>query len=147
MFKRDATGGAAPFAEKETIIAQGVKVEGDFMSQGQVIIDGEVAGSVHTGQSLRIGPTAIIRADVSAKEASVAGVIEGNISVETTLELLESSRVNGDIEAQILTVAPGAKINGRVTMLAEGEREETEEIIEPKKRGRNKQEEFAEGEE
>lgn len=100
----------------QTIIAQGVRVEGDFTSQGDVLIEGEVEGSVSTASALRIGETSRIRADVSAQSAVVAGIVEGNIRVAETLELLESSRVEGDIEAKVLSVASGAKVNGRISM-------------------------------
>lgn len=101
---------------QETIIAQGVRVEGDFQSEGEVMIEGEVRGSVMTKATLRIGETARISADISAKNALVAGVVEGQVSVEDRLELGEHSVVKGDIKARVLSVAPGAQINGRVSM-------------------------------
>lgn len=113
MFKRDA---GAPNAAAETVIAVGVRVEGDFTSKGDVVIDGEVTGTVHTDSSLRIGDAARISADVSAASAVVAGEIQGNIRITGRLDLLESSRVHGDIEAQVISVAPGSVVNGRITM-------------------------------
>jgi len=101
---------------QQTIIAQGVKVEGDFNSQGSVLIEGEVAGSVRTAEHLQVGETAKIHASVAAADAIVAGEIKGNIKVEGRLELTESSKVRGDIRAQVLTVAAGAEINGKVNM-------------------------------
>jgi len=101
---------------QETIIAQGVKVEGDFTSSGDVIIDGEVIGTVQTAASLRVGQTARIRADVTAGSSVVAGEIQGNVRVADRLELMEGSSIQGDVECQTLSVAPGAKINGRLVM-------------------------------
>lgn len=112
---------------QETIIAQGVKVEGDFESQGDVIIDGEVSGSIKTATALKVGEGARIHASVAADSAIVAGVIEGNVSVAERLELLETSRVVGDIEAKILSVAPGAIIRGHVVMGNSKDDEEREE--------------------
>ena len=115
MFKREAgavTGG-------ETVIAQGVKVEGEFTSNGNVIIEGEVTGAVSVAGDLTVGQGARIHADVTAQNAAVAGEIGVNLRVNERLEIAESARVLGDIEAQILSVSPGASINGRVTMGAE----------------------------
>lgn len=100
----------------ETVIATGVRLEGDFTSKGDVLIDGEVSGTVHTDASLRVGETARIQADVSALSAVVGGEIQGNVRVGERLDLLETSRVHGDIEAQVLSIAPGAVVNGKVTM-------------------------------
>jgi cytoskeletal protein CcmA (bactofilin family) len=102
--------------DRETIIAQGVKVEGDFSSDGSVSIDGEVTGSVQTAQALRVGDTARIKADVAADSAVIAGEVQGNIRVTNALEILDTARVHGDIDAAVLSVASGAKINGRISM-------------------------------
>lgn len=121
MFNRHESGDQeAPHNPNETIIAQGVKVEGDFVSEGDVVIEGEVTGNVKTRQHLRVGGAAHINADVSAQAAVIAGEVRGNLTIGESLELLETSVVHGDIEARILSVAPGAKINGRLTMDSDG---------------------------
>ncbi len=107
-------------ASGETIIAQGVRVEGDFRSQGDVVIDGEVAGSVETQSALSVGEAAKIHADVKAKSAIVAGEIIGNIFATDMIELLSTSRVKGDIVTARISVAAGAQVNGRVSMGEEG---------------------------
>ncbi len=122
MFKKPHMGNTS---HQETIIAQGVKVEGDFVSQGDVVIDGEVSGTIRTAAGLRIGESAVIQADVSAQAAVVAGQVRGNLKVEDRLELLETSRVDGDVSAKILSVASGAQVNGRVSMGSGGSHEET----------------------
>lgn len=100
----------------ETIIARGVKVEGDFTSDGNVVIEGEVNGSFKTTGHLEVGVSAKIKADVSAGEAVVAGEISGNVLINGKLDLLESSVITGDIEAETLSVVSGAKINGHISM-------------------------------
>jgi len=103
-------------SSSETIIAQGVRVEGDFQSQGDVIIDGEVVGSVVTQSSLRVGESAKIHADVRAASAVIAGEVVGNVLAEEMLELLSTSHVQGDIVTGRISVAAGARINGRISM-------------------------------
>lgn len=100
----------------ETIIAQGVRVDGDFHSQGDVVIDGEVTGSIETAQALTVGERARIHADVTANSANVAGEVKGNIHAKERLELLATSVVEGDVETANLSVASGAVVNGRITM-------------------------------
>jgi len=130
MFKDKKTGPMPSTNGGETIIAQGVKVEGDFHSNGDVIIDGEVAGSVETAKSLRIGETARIQADVHAQNAVIAGEVHGNLVVDQMLELLSTSQVKGDIATGRISVAAGAQINGRLSMgsVAQVEEMEPEDI-------------------
>lgn len=102
--------------EPETIIAASVKVEGDFVSQGNVHIEGTVEGSLRTERDLRVGERAKITADVSAANATVAGEIRGNLMVGERLELEPSAKIFGDVRTKILAVAPGAMMNGRLIM-------------------------------
>lgn len=120
MFKKDGPSMAHATANNETIIAQGVKVEGDFHAEGDVVIDGEVIGSVKTLRSLQIGETARIHANVFAATATIAGEVIGDIEASERLELASTSHVKGDITTALISVASGAKINGKITMTGEG---------------------------
>lgn len=121
MFQKNAmtnreTGGAH---EPETVIAASVKLEGDFQSQGNVLIEGVVEGSLKTERDLRVGERARISADVHAANAVVAGEVRGNLIVAERLELEPTARVHGDIRTKVLVVASGATINGKLAMGAE----------------------------
>jgi cytoskeletal protein CcmA (bactofilin family) len=112
---------------EETIIAPGVRVEGDFVSQGDVYIEGEVRGNVHTAGDLRLGSHSNVHADVVAKNAVVSGVVHGNIQIEGRLDLLETAQVSGDIFCQVFSVAAGATVNGRVGMEGGAQQEQPQE--------------------
>lgn len=102
--------------EPETIIAVGVKVEGDFVSQGDVLIEGMVEGSLKTERDLRVGSKASISANVSAANATIAGEVKGNIKITERLELEPSARLYGDVNTKIFVVASGAHVNGTIVM-------------------------------
>lgn len=99
-----------------TVIARGVRVEGDFTSQGDVVIEGEVIGRVETGGLLSVGSEAKLKAEVAAGDAVVAGVIEGTLSVKNRLELKASAKVQGDTSCQTIVVEAGATLNGKIGM-------------------------------
>jgi cytoskeletal protein CcmA (bactofilin family) len=109
--------------EPETIISASVKVEGDFTSQGNVLIEGVVEGSLRTDRDLRVGERAKINADVSAANAVVAGEVRGNMSVAERLELEPTARIYGDVKTKVLVVSSGATVNGRIAMGAEAAEE------------------------
>ncbi|OGL74024.1 hypothetical protein A3F28_02850 [Candidatus Uhrbacteria bacterium RIFCSPHIGHO2_12_FULL_57_11] len=105
----------------DTVIANGVKVEGDFQSQGNLIIEGEVLGNVKTAADLYVGERARIHANVSATNARVSGEIRGNVKIKEKLELTPTSRIFGDAHTKILIVEAGAMINGKIIMGSEEE--------------------------
>ncbi len=114
MFKKDqlsegGDGGA-------TVIAEGVKVEGNFISRGNVLVEGVLKGTVRTDQDLRVGERAKIYANVVATNAVIAGEIQGNLKVLGQLEMLPTSKITGDVEAKVLLVAAGACLNGKCMM-------------------------------
>ncbi len=110
-----------------TVIAEGVKVEGNFVSRGDIVIEGMVKGSIKTDQDLRVGEKAKITANVVATNAFISGEMQGNLKVNGTLELSPTSRIFGDLEAKVLVVAAGAMINGKCLMGAETARVEAPE--------------------
>jgi cytoskeletal protein CcmA (bactofilin family) len=117
MFKKEDGGSA------ETIIANGVKVEGDFVSPGNVRIEGIVKGSVKTDGDLLITETAVIEADVRAANAVIAGEVRGNVTANEKLELTGTAKVYGDLSGKVLTVMAGAILEGRCAVMPEGARE------------------------
>jgi cytoskeletal protein CcmA (bactofilin family) len=110
MFKGDAATGT------ETLIGPSVHVKGDFKSQGNVQIEGQVTGTIQTGGNLKIGEQAKINANVAASNAWVAGSIKGNVMVGERLELSPSAKIEGDVSAKVLVMAEGAQLNGRCQM-------------------------------
>lgn len=101
---------------EDTIIGSSIKIEGDLVSNGSIVVEGKVKGSLKTDKTLRVGERAEVTADVSAKEALISGKVDGNIVVQDKLELTETAEVNGDIKAGTLTITAGAVFNGNCSM-------------------------------
>ena len=111
--------------EVETIVGPSVKVEGDFNSQGNVLIQGIVSGNVKTEKYLQVEEGAKIMASVSADSAKISGEVQGNLRVKNTLELASTARIIGDVESKTLIIAAGAILHGKCCMLGAGETPET----------------------
>ena len=107
--------------EGTTVIAEGVRVQGEFKGDGPMIIDGVVKGTISTGKV-------------------VAGKIKGNIVAQERLELMAGSRVDGDVVTSILVIAEGATLNGRCTMTPrEVEMATEDEVPVPKQKGNSRE--------
>ncbi|MFA6406577.1 MAG: polymer-forming cytoskeletal protein [Patescibacteria group bacterium] len=97
-----------------TIIAKGVKLEGEFKSQGDVLIEGEVVGNIQTDGLLTAGPESLIKAGISAADAVIAGKVEGNLQIKHRLEIRATARIKGDTVCQTIGVEAGAVLQGNV---------------------------------
>lgn len=112
----------------ETVIGESVHVEGNFVGDGDVRIEGKVTGSIKTSGNLRIGARASIKADVEAASIHLSGRIQGNVTAKEHLECTDSARIRGNIATKALTVATGAALNGKVTMKVEGTDDDQEQV-------------------
>ena len=102
--------------ETDTVIGPSVKVEGDFVTEGNVIVEGTICGTIKTSKNLKVGPKSKIFANVSAENALIAGEIQGNIKVNDKLELMSTGKIFGDIKVGTLIVSAGSVLNGKCQM-------------------------------
>ncbi len=100
----------------DTVVGPSVNVEGDFSSDGNIIVKGTVTGSIHTSRVLSVEPGAKIIANVRAGSALIAGEVRGNMKIKESLELSVTARVLGDIEVKTLSIEPGAIVFGKISM-------------------------------
>ena len=127
-------GGAAPM-NAETFIGPSVKLEGNFSGDGDVVVEGILVGTLNTRGDVRIGGNAVIEAAVSAKNATVAGKIKGNLNISNELKLTGTASITGDIRTGSLAVEQGAVLNGKILMGKEKNTRESkagEFVAEPK---------------
>ena len=90
-----------------------MKVEGEFSSQGDVVIEGDVHGQLTATGALTVGSESHIAAHIRAGEAVIAGQVEGNVTVDKRLVLKATARVTGDVTAQTISIEEGATVTGK----------------------------------
>lgn len=100
----------------DTIVGPSVKMQGDLISEGNIRIEGGVTGKITTSESVMIGATAEIIAEIKAGNASVAGNVKGNINTSGQLILHATAQVDGDISCATLRVEDGARFSGKCNM-------------------------------
>lgn len=100
----------------ETIIGPSVRVEGNFHGAGDVVVEGQLSGTLKTDKHLRVGEAAKLRADIEAADVYIAGEVRGNVKANARLELAATGRLYGNVETANLIVAGGAVLHGKVAM-------------------------------
>lgn len=100
----------------ETVVGPSVKIQGDLNSEGNIRIEGQVNGKVKTTESVYVGESAKITADILAGNCTISGEVQGNIKVSGSLIIESAGRLVGDISCSILRVEDGAQFSGKCAM-------------------------------
>ncbi len=123
--------GPAP-SEGRAYLDRGSKISGKISFEGPARIDGEVDGEITAKDTLNIGETAVVTAQIRAVSVSVAGKVSGDIVATQRIEIRPSAKVNGNITAPVLSVQEGAHFEGHCSMQPEGIREDRKVTVFPK---------------
>jgi len=115
MFGKDAevTTGQATL---NSMLGQGCKIKGDIELQGTIRIDGQFEGSISCPDTLIIGKSGIVKAEVKVKNAVIGGKLIGNIAAANKIELQSGSHVEGDIQTARLVIDEGVFFEGNCKM-------------------------------
>ncbi len=111
----------------ETVLGANSKLEGHFISEGNVRLDGEFSGTLDIQGNVLVGETAKINANIEARNISIAGSVRGNVT-GNKVQLLRTGRIWGDITASALTTEEGAFIDGKITMTGHAINRPAEEV-------------------
>jgi cytoskeletal protein CcmA (bactofilin family) len=96
-------------------IGTALTVEGKIISTQDLTIDGAVEGTIELGNhGLTIGSAAKIKADLVAQTVTISGMVTGNVTATSIVDLRATGSVDGDITTPRLVMADGAVINGKV---------------------------------
>jgi cytoskeletal protein CcmA (bactofilin family) len=125
-----ANGPAA--SEARAYLDRGSKISGKLSFEGPARIDGEVDGEINAKDSLMIGESAVVTAQIRAASVSVAGKVSGDIVATQRIEIRPSAKVSGNITAPVLSVLEGALFEGHCSMQPEGIRDERKVTVFPK---------------
>ncbi|WP_025898565.1 bactofilin family protein [Sneathiella glossodoripedis] len=93
-----------------SIIAKGLVISGDLECDGELQVNGIVAGNIRA-QKLTLGDTAHVTGDIEVDTLIIHGKVDGNI-VAHDVAITASGRVKGDVTNSSLSIEPGAIIDG-----------------------------------
>jgi len=113
--RRDATASAMPPAHL-SVLARGLQITGEVVSDGTVTIEGRLDGVIRGSSQVVVAPGGVVLGDVAACEVLVSGRIEGDITAVKRIELKPGGQVVGDVTAPNIVVHEGGEVNGRFTM-------------------------------
>ena len=106
------SNGASHSAEPRGLLSRGVSIKGTVKFSNELVIDGEVEGTIDSTGTLTVGEHASIRGQIKSRSVKVRGAVEGDIIASERCELQAGCTLHGDIEAPRLVVDEHATFCG-----------------------------------
>jgi cytoskeletal protein CcmA (bactofilin family) len=99
-------------------IGKAVMVKGQIYSREDLVIDGEVEGTVDVQEHrLTVGPNGKVVAGIKARDIVVLGAIQGNVEAADKIEIRKDAKLVGDIKAARIQIEDGAYFKGSIDIV------------------------------
>ncbi|MGI9229570.1 MAG: bactofilin family protein [Gammaproteobacteria bacterium] len=116
----------------ETLIGQKARVLGDIKFSGGLHIEGVIHGSVFSEADaqgmLSLGETGVIEGTVNATYVTLDGTVKGDVHGIEHVQLCSHARVSGDVYYNLIEIAVGAEVNGKLVHAPDAEAEVSGQI-------------------
>jgi cytoskeletal protein CcmA (bactofilin family) len=101
----------------ETWIGDNVSIVGDISFTGACSVNSSIEGNLYSDDpdsTLILGENGVIIGDAHAANIYANGRIDGNVMASKKVELHPKARINGDLHYNLLEMAVGAGVNGKL---------------------------------
>lgn len=104
----------------DTLIGKGTVITGGVSFVGGLHIDGRVEGNVtagdNSGTMLVLSENGSIQGEVNVPNIVINGIVDGDVHSSGHLELASNARISGDVYYNLLEMAVGAEVNGKLVL-------------------------------
>ena len=105
-----ATGALTAF------IDQGSEFEGKLSFKDTVRIDGHFKGEISSQNTLIVGETGEVEANIESQTVVISGNVVGDVTATRQLVVHKTGRLQGNVVTTSLVIEEGAQVNGQVKM-------------------------------
>lgn len=109
----------------DTLIGGNTKINGDLNFEGGCHVDGTVNGNVsadtESDSALSVSEDANIKGGVTVPYVVLHGIVRGDVFASKRVELGPTARVIGNVYYNLIEMAIGAEINGKLVHQPDGQ--------------------------
>ena len=106
----------APSPSKGSVLGATLRFKGDLVADEDLVVQGQVEGSILHSRSLTIGADGGMKGDIRARRIVIEGSVTGDLYALECVTVRATGRVRGSIYAPKVAIAEGAEFNGRIDM-------------------------------
>ena len=97
-----------------TIVGSTIRIQGTVISGEEILLEGELSGTLELDQRLTIAAKGKVEADIKAKEVIVGGSVKGNVTASERITLRTGANVVGDVKTAGIVIEDGAYFKGGI---------------------------------
>jgi cytoskeletal protein CcmA (bactofilin family) len=105
-----------PPREQVSILGPSLRFKGELHADEDLLIRGQIEGSISHSQRLTICHEGQVKAGITGQVIVVEGTVEGDLNATTSVAVMASAHLTGDVSAPSVSIVEGAHFNGRVLM-------------------------------
>ena len=107
--------------DRTATIGPSLSFEGTLSGLADVVVDGEVEGTIRLPESsLTVGASGRVNADIAARNMTVLGHVTGNIVCLEIMRLCSTGSIDGDVRAPRIVIEDGAVVHGNIEVVKPG---------------------------
>jgi cytoskeletal protein CcmA (bactofilin family) len=119
--------------EIKAFLGEGTDFKGILTFEGTVRIDGQMEGEIFTKDTLIIGETAAVNAEINVNNIAISGVVRGNINATGKIEVHRPGKLFGNVKTPSLFIEEGVIFEGNCSMAKNAEQGNRVSAIPPQK--------------
>ena len=111
--------------EVDTLVGPNTRLDGDLNFEGGCHVDGTVKGNVsantESNSALSVSENGNVEGGVTVPYVVLHGIVRGDVYATKRVELGPTARVIGNVYYNLIEMAIGAEINGKLVHQPEGQ--------------------------
>ena len=97
-------------------LGQGTRLTGKVAFEGPARIEGQVEGEIVASETLWIGESAVLNAQIAGATVIIHGKVTGDITASRRLEIRAPGRLYGNVTTPSLVIEEGVLFEGHCSM-------------------------------
>jgi cytoskeletal protein CcmA (bactofilin family) len=106
-----------PASKQAATIGAAMSIKGEIRAKEELLVDGEVEGSLESQSLITVGPNGKVKANIQAREVVIYGSVRGNVEVSEKIAIREQGSLIGDIKSAGISIDDGAYFKGSIDIV------------------------------
>jgi cytoskeletal protein CcmA (bactofilin family) len=103
--------------KQPAVIGPSMTIKGEIRAREELLVDGEVEGTLESQSLLTVGPNGKVRGNIKARQVAIFGSVRGNVEVTEKIAIREQGSLIGDIKGAGISIDDGAYFKGSIDIV------------------------------